>query len=71
MLHYRHRSCDPPYWISYNPDGGEGILAFQFTNGEETEMDLRNCIPMGEVIEVACYFLEADELSPAVKWEEV
>ena len=47
-----------------------GVTEFIIGN-EPTEVELRLCIPLSVLLDVAAYFVETVQRSPTVEWEEI
>lgn len=69
----QHSSTDgsSPYLVAYLESERKktGVAEFLITNSP-TEIQLSQCIPLSILLEVAAYYVETGERSPAVLWEE-
>ena len=62
---------DSPYLVAYleSERTKTDVREFLITNSP-TEIRLRQCIPLSILLDVAAYYVETGERSPAVLWEE-
>lgn len=63
---------EPPYFMAKleSQNMRSGITEFIIGN-EPSEIELRLCIPLSVLLEVAAYFVETGQRSSIVSWEEI
>jgi hypothetical protein len=65
-------SGDVPYLVAVGPERDKEQECAEFFAGDTaTPVPLRYCLPFPMVKEIAGYFIETGERSPAVAWEEI
>ena len=70
-VQFSNTDGEPPYLVALSPlQIVEGSHIFIVTTSD-TEIDSKHCLSRTVFEDIACYFLETGERSPAVAWEEV